>query len=313
MPGKLLDRVLSLHQPVNTVGLDASGGFVLVGLEAGLALYDAERRLRARLDAGGPPVDTVVIGRDLQHLIVATRPGEVVRFDLDRRQEPVAITRQTTLYTPYRDIHSLSYAEAARLLAVGHRGQALSVLTDDGKLVWRQHPDDGTATVAERWSVALDPDGQVLYAGSACHDENIIAALNPHSGELQAYRYEVGLVSNLVALASGGVAATITNGRLDHRLVVLPPDLSEPIWMVEFNDPATALCTDHTAARLVVSVGAHGVIQLYDAHTGVMLADPLALNRPAGHLAITRGSQIAATLPSEQQIVLATYRTEGRL
>lgn len=191
-----------------------------------------------------------------------------------------------------------SLSAATDLLAIGHLGPALELLDSDGHLLGRRHPKEGTATVVEgkAWSVALNAQGTVLYAGSAHQGINRVATLNTHTFDFGPYRLleEGQRVATLAALPQDqGIAVALVEEMSVGRVVVYNPEL-EPVWDYEFEEPITALTVDPQEPLLAVGVGYAGQIVVMDPRDGRILASDLYLMTMVNDLDMRNGQILAA-------------------
>ena len=304
------------------------GQFIAAGTEKGAVLFDLTgRRLlsypptdvpvpvhqlaasdvpRGQRDNNGSPVP-------LGTLFVGTRQGWVVRLSLTRKKEKseFEVPEVRKLYQATNDLHTLSLAADANLLAVGHLAPGLAVLDTNGKIIWRRHPDDDNATNGRVWTVALDSTGDVLYVGSAGAETNVLAALDAQAGDTLAYRhYSDGeRVTGLTVLPKGrGVAAIIAEDMYSSRLEIYPRSLDAPLWERAFYEQVTALAADVKRPLLALSVGYEGQVTLMNPLTGEELAH-VSLRALANDLAITNGQMLAAAT-DDGHLALIRYLPE---
>jgi outer membrane protein assembly factor BamB len=194
------------------------------------------------------------------------------------------------------------------LLAIGHLSPGLAVVTEEGETLWQAHPKQGNATDADTWLVAIDADGDNLYAVSAMASANCLVALEPQTGTERARRYldSATRIAGVAALPNGdgALVAFVEKGDFGYevgRLILYNANLSEAIWERHFDDPEeliTALCVDEKQPVAAIALGAMGKLQTIDALTGRVLADNYAVKTMVYCLHLTQGRYLAAATES---------------
>ena len=313
MSGALeIRRWIQIGQQAYAVTLSSDGQYIAIGSEQGVAVFNTTgRRLLTHPSACTPlPVHQLAATPDLKRLYVGARQGGLIRLDLERDEEAFH-SRAHSLYQTDSDLHTLSLSMDDQLVAVGHLSPALTLLQTDGHLLWRCHPDDGTATEGQLWAVALDADGSTLYVGSAGMGTNRLAALDARSGSLTAHCYlEAGIKATSLAVLPGGkgVAVVLAPDIYTGRLVAYDPGLTDLRWEHIFDEPITALTTDHRQPLLAVGVGYEGKVIVIDAQNGRVMAAEQTKSVVNG-LALTQGRYLAA-VTQDRNLVLMHYIPE---
>ncbi|MBN1180133.1 MAG: PQQ-binding-like beta-propeller repeat protein [Anaerolineae bacterium] len=244
------------------------------------------------------PVRRIIGSAGFDQLYVAAREGMVIRLALERSEEALSYKAQT-IYEA-KDIHTISLSAQSQLLAVGHLGPGLAVLRTDGEVLWRRHPDEGNATEARLWSVALDAGGEYLYVGSATSGTNRLAALEPRSASVCAYQYVEGMITRVTVLPNTHAVAVTVNTPSSRRLVVYTAALDDVIWERSFDVPVTALTADAEQPLLFAGVGYGGEIAAIDAHTGRTLASGVVLKSTINELAVAQAHTLVAACQNGQ-------------
>jgi len=305
-----LRQWITLNHPAYAVTLSDDGQYVAVGTEEGVTIFNVTGRRLCVYPPGDAamPVHQLTATPDLSRLYVGARQGWLIRLDLEREGEIFGFHAQI-LYQAENDLHTIALSSDGQFIGVGHLSPGLALLQADGHVLWRRHPDDGTATEGQIWTVALDAEGHTMYVGSAGSGSNILAALEARTGSPQTRHYlEAGVrVTGLAALPGGtGVAVVLTEDLYTSRLVVHDAGLSDLIWERIFDEPITALTADRERPILAVSIGYEGQVAIADAETGRPLASDLALKSVANGLAIVQGRFLAAAT-QDGHLVLIRY------
>jgi hypothetical protein len=292
MTGRLEVRMWIRVKPVNAVAISADGQFAVAGLEQGLNIFDVDAQPRFHQPANLPltvPIHRIAAEADLSQVYLLTRLGRLIRLDLDRDSMGFN-ARGQVLYQAPNDLHSLALTGSAGLIALGHLSSALSVLQTDGQLLWRQHPDDGTATEGQTWTVAFDGPGTRLFIGSAGGTTNVLAALDSRSGVPYKALHGMAGVTALATLAGGsGVAAIVADDPYSGRVAAYSADLDTLLWERQFDESVTALAADEQQAIVVAGVGYEGQIVLLNAQNGDSLAAPFLCRSGINAIALAEG------------------------
>jgi len=318
MAGRLeIRQWIQMNQPAHAVTLSGDGQYIAAGLEQGVAVFNVTGHRLCTYPPGDTPIPVHQLAAtpDLGQLYVGARQGWLVRLDLEREEEAFHFRAQT-LYQTDNDLHTFALAADGQYIAVGHLSPGLALMQTDGRLLWRRHPDDGTATEEQTWAVALDAEGDTLYAGSAGTGTNRLAALDARSGSSRAHRcLEAGVRATAVAALPGenGLAVVLAEDPYTGRLVAYDAGLADLVWERTFDEPVTALATDREQPILAVGVGYEGQIALVDAQTGRMLASDLALKSVVNGLAIAQGRFLAAATQDGQLALIRYLFEEFRL
>lgn len=324
MAGRLdVRRWLRLGAPLYAVALSSDGQFVAVGSERGPLLFNAagEMVLAPSAHPIALPVRQVALSPTVDWLYAGTRTGKVLRLALGRSDGQFGVRQVETLYTASNDIHTMSVSEDQHWIAVGHLSPALSVLNVEGQVQWRRHPDDGTATEGDNWSVAIDSANQSMYVGSAGAGSNRLAAIGLSDRRLYGSRYLApGLrATALAALEDGAVVVQTGSVSFDSEVVKLTPDLSELVWRFAPEDTVTAIATPEgdadtaaTATLVAVACGYEGKVVLLDANSGVVMAET-TLRTGINALALAQGRVVAAVTHDDTLALLHYVPEEFRL
>lgn len=307
-------RWMPVYQTAYSVVLSRDGQHLAVGMENGVAVFNVAGE---QVFAYPPPesgasltVYRLAATPDLRQLYLVTRQGWLIRLDRGSERKSSSLSGKV-LYQTDSDLHSIALAAEGRFIALGHLSPGIAFLRDDGRLLWRFHPDEGTAPEESLWVVALDSEGQTLYAGSAGADTNRLACYNAQSAMAQAARYLAGLRVTAVAILpeEGGVAASLSSDLYTHQIVAYQAHLSDMAWEREFDEPVTALAADQEHPLLAAGVGYEGRIVLLDSRTGDQLAPALPLKAVVNGLAIARGQTLAAAT-QDGHVALIRYFPE---
>lgn len=314
MSGQLtLFRWIRVGQPTYAVAISRDGQHVICGVEGGAALYNASGLC---LYTHPDPLDETPVHRldarpAFDRIYLATRLGQIIDLAL----EPATKwwqARVAELTMIPGDIHSISVSEDGALIAIGHLSSALSLIGADGQFRWRYHPGNDTAIEGSVWSVALEPDGSTLYAGSAGPDFPTLAAFDVRSGLLRAkQRFTARVTAVAVLPRQAGVVVIGTDDSYSSQIAAYTPDLRTLLWNHAFSEPITALATDRDQPVIGAAIGYEGRIALYDAANGSKLADEISLKTIVNGLAIGQGRTIAAATQDEH-LALLRYVTEDR-
>lgn len=317
MSGRLEERRwIGVNSTVYAVTLSGKGQFVLAGLEGGVAMYDLTGRqlLTYPRRQRGFPVHQVSASPDLVKIYAGAREGWLL--GLTREEEESSLTyKPSKLYETANDLHTLSVTEEGNLIAIGHLSPALSMLEEDGRLLWRRHPEDGSATDGQVWTVALEEcDGSTLYVGSAGSGTNTLAALDPLSGELRAHRYITGRITLMAVLANDkGIVTVEADDPYSGRLVAYDADLDEILWEEEFYEPVTALAADKVHDLVAVGVGWEGRLMLLESESGHEMAKEIMLRSMINDLALSEGRLLAAATQDGNLALVNYIPRVGRL
>lgn len=308
---------------MHAVALSSDGQFVAVGSERGPLLFNAagETVLAPFDHQVALPVRQVALSPAADWLYAGTRTGKVLRLALGRSDGQFDVRQVETLYFASNDIHTMSVSEDQQWIAVGHLSAALSVLNAEDQVQWRRHPDDGTATEGDNWSVAIDATRQSMYVGSAGTGSNRLAAIGLSDRRLYGSRYlEPGLRATALAALDDGVVVVQTDSvSFDSELVKFTPDLCESAWRFTPEDTVTAVATPKcdaasTAASALVAVacGYEGKVMLLDAHSGAVMAET-TLRTGINALALAQSRVVAAVTHDDTLALLHYVPEEFRL
>ncbi|MEI7850072.1 MAG: hypothetical protein WCK35_30045, partial [Chloroflexota bacterium] len=254
------------------------------------------------------PVIAIASRDDFSRVYICTRIGDIRCLELEQQAgEWVEKSIPRMLYQMQApELNSLFFAQNAGLLAIGHLSAGLAVLDEaNEKPLWSSHPDTGNATDANTWLVAMDADGENMFACSAMSGHNYLVALDPKTGLERWPRYYFGAqvrVTALSALPSGKglLVALVEQDKFSYsdvgRLVLFNASLSEFIWECGFDEPVSAVCADHKKPRCVVSEGFNGKLHVINTENGNLLAAGLTLNAFVNQISLTEGRYIAAAL-----------------
>jgi hypothetical protein len=257
------------------------------------------------------PVHQLAVANS-SRLYVGSRQGQLIALDLEREGDSFR-SRAHPLYQATEDLHTISVSADGKLVAVGHLAPGLALLQADGRLLWRRHPEDGTATEGQVWVVSLDAEGRTLYAGSGGPGTNRLAALDPRTGAARAHCYVEARLTGLATLPGGqGVATILSENFYTCRLAVYDPDLAGPLWERTFDEPITALAADRQQPLLVASIGYEGQVSLLDVPGNRVLATEPARSVVNG-LAIAQGRTVAAAMQDGTLVLMRYLPKEFRL
>lgn len=305
MTGRLeLRRWLNLGAPLHAVALSSDGQFVAVGSERGPLLFNAagEAILRWATCQIALPVCQVALSPSLDWLYVGTRTGEIMRLALEHLDGHFTVQQVTTLHVAKNDVYAMSVSQDQQWIAIGHLAPALTVLSGEGELHWRRHPDDGTATESDHWSVAIDPAGQVVYVGSASSGSNRLAAIGLSDRRIYGSKYLAPDVraTALAALPDGVVVVQTDNASFEGRLIKFSSNLVQSPWVFAPEDTITAVATAEDNANsldaplVAIACGYEGRILLLDAGSGTVVAETI-LRAGVSALALAQGRVAAVT------------------
>lgn len=296
-------RWLQVYHPVYSVAQSGDGQYVAVGSEAGAFVFNlGGHRLGAYpVDGAETPVHQVRASLDFTRLVLATRLGDIVTFDLEPSTGRFALN-PSHLHHAENGIHTLDFA--AERVALGHYAFALTVLNLEGDVVWPQQDSD-EADRGANWSVSLTADGTILYAGSASGGTNWLLALDAGSG-VALHRRECDLpITAVAALADNAGSVALSPGEYGVvRLTAYSADLDRVLWEQDFDGPVT-LAADAVEPLVVVAAGYEGVVSVVDATTGAVLASE-ALRVMVNDLSLARGRFVAATT-QDNSVALLRY------
>ncbi len=296
MPGRLeLRRWIQLYQKGYAVAQAQDGHYVAVGTETGAAVYNLGGHQLAHYTpgAGEIPVHRVCAPLDFARLALATRLGNLVMLDLAAVPGRLEVMpHEFPMSIP--DMHTLAFSAATERIAVGHLSYALTMLNGEGEVLWQQQDVDAAA-LGTMWTVAFAPGGSKLYVGSAGSGTNWLAALDAASGALLYRRECAAPVIGVAALPDRLGVATLSPGEYytEARLTAYTPDLSDVLWEEPLNNPATAIYADEVEPMLAVGAGIEGVVTLFNAETGAVLATE-TLNALVEGLSLVQGKSVAA-------------------
>lgn len=295
MPGRLeLRRWIELHHTAYAVSQSDDGQYIAVGTETGAIIYNLSGHRMATYPVTGnanAPVHQLCATPDFAQIALATRLGTIVLLDITPtagRLEVVA--RQLPESIP--DVHTLDFSAVEDRIALGHLSYTLSMVNRDGDMLWQQQ-DESAAALGAVWSVALDPGGAKLYAGSAGSGANWLIALDAGTGALLHKRRCDAPVTGMAALPNRlGVAMISPYGYDTARLTVYTPDLENVLWEQALEGPATALTADSTEPVLAVGAGYEGVVTLLNVENGApLVSEPM--RALVNGLSIMRGRFVA--------------------
>lgn len=309
----IIARWLNVGAPVHAIALSGDGVHLLIGAEHGLFMMDRWGHFRFRYSQPDLSFVAVALAPDLSLGVAAQRTGELLLSEtawlaLDKEardwQEPIRVEPN--------DIHTLSCAPQAGIIAVGHLGPALTVIDLAGHQRWRRHPNDHNPTDGRTWSVALNPDATTLYVGSCGSARHLLAALDAATGAPQVGVRPTQGVSALATLPSPLAVAAILNDSYEGRVVAYQTDLRHSAWeyVCEPGERATTIVTNLEAGLLAIGTNA-GSVSLLSALSGRLLARIDALDSTVHSLAIAGGRYLAAGL-EDGQIAYLEY-TPARL
>lgn len=300
-----ITRTIRLGEPVMDLALAERGLYLAAACEVGLHVFDLTSGIRAtyQFEDMAPFYRVVGLPGHAQ-CYVADAAGQIVHCELFREHEALQITGRL-IYQADADIHSLALAGNLSTLAIGHLSPALTVLDADGSLRWRRHIADATPADGRIWAVALSPDGQQLYAGSAGAGENCLLVAATHHSQNLAPGTVRRAVTAVAALSGGhGVAAVLAGREGESAISLYAPDLASLRWSRQFDLPVTALCAHPEQPIVIAAVGYEGEIHLLDAVSGADLAQPLALTGTVVALDAAPGTTIAAAGQDEHVTTL---------
>ena len=315
MDGRLeILRYIPVRQPAYAAALSMDGQYIIGGLETGIAIFDKIGRRFPTHPSPQIPVHQVAVDASLDCLFLGTRQGHLLRLDLVR-EEASFQTQLHLLYQADNDLHSLALSADGRFIALGHFSPGLAVLQSDGRLLWRRHPEEGTATEGRVWKVALSDEGDTLYVGSAGTGINRLAALDARQGEVRTDRYvEEGRVTGLAPLPENvGVVAVVAPDPYTGHLLAYSPDLEVLLWERFLEEPITALATDRQRPVLAVGVGFEGRLLLLDTRDGQVLAANLSFQSVVNALAIVQGRFLAAATQDGNLVFVRYFPKEFHL
>lgn len=311
-----MNRRLEIRQwvpvkyPAYAVAMSGDGQYIAVGTEQGAAIYNSiGRQLLDFPPSGLPmPVHQLAAIPDMGQVYIGAREGQLIRLDLQREGSTFR-SRAHPLYHANNDLNTIALSAKGQFVAVGHLSPGLALLDADGHIVWRRHPDDGTATEGQIWHVALGADDRALYVGSGGTGTNHLAAIEISSGALRAYCDMETRVTGVAVLAGDdGVAAALEGESYTSRVLAYDADLEDVRWEHTFDEPVTALTGDAQHPLLAVAVGYEGEVTLVDAKSGRILAAERATS-VVNDLSIARGRFLAAAT-QDGHLALMRYLSE---
>lgn len=293
-------RIFNVEKPAYAVRLSADGQYLAIGTERGFLLFNrvGERLLTYPNWEQALPIRRLALSPELQQVYLGTRQGVVIALDLSRENDKKEFRfTPRAIYECPNDLFDLVFEPQANVLAIGHLGPALSLISTEGRIIRRWHPDDGTATSGRTWSVSLEPDGDVLYAGSANEGTNRLTTLtvSPPIALRKNILFPPGQrITKLTALRKNeGVAAAIVEDIYSTALQVYDGDLRER-WSIALDEYPTALVCDRLHPYLVCATGYLGRIQIFDVSNGKSLCNEVTVNSMVNDLSIVQGRWISA-------------------
>jgi len=295
MPGRLeLRRWIELHRTAYTVSQSGDGQYVAAGTETGAVIYNLSGHQMAAYPAVGEidaAVHQLYATPDFTHLALATRLGTLVVLEITPTAGRLEVVARQ-LPGVAADIHNLAFSAAEDRIALGHLSYTLTLLNGDGDAVWQQQ-DEGAAALGAVWSVALDPGGAKLYAGSGGSGVNWLTALDAGTGALLYKRQCDAPVTGVAALPDRlGVAVISPDEYYTARLTAYTPDLENVLWEQALEGPATAIAADLIEPVVAVGAGYEGIVTLLNAESGATLATE-PMRALVNGLSIVRGRFVA--------------------
>jgi outer membrane protein assembly factor BamB len=246
------------------------------------------------------PFAAVSLAPSLDVALAVKRTGEVLRLDMVWQQEDVDIWPQK-IYAEPDDVYSFSLAPDAKLLALGHLGPALTVLSVTGELRWRRHPDDHNPTDGKTWAVALSHDGSTMFVGSSGGTRYMLAALDAADGSLKSGIRCAERVLHVACLPAPLSVAAVLTGPHECRLAGFSHDLRQIAWerACGLGEHATALAADPISGLVALGTNT-GAVYILDAQSGEVLAQKDDLASTVLALSVTGGRYLAAGLQDGQ-------------
>lgn len=304
-----MTRLLRTGSTVRSVSLGETGQDVLVGTERDLRLYNTTTG-ESLFWYAQPNTDLGFISAEMwgegEQGYTLQRSGELLRIDCPRRKDGRGVDASITrLRHEIHDLFTLSIAPQAGLIAIGHFGPAITVLNEEGELVWRRHPDDHNATSARTWSVAFSSDSSTLYAGSSGVERNGLALFDATSGESKGGIRAAGAITAIAGPAAPLKIATVVNMADTSAVIAYADDLRHPAW--EFrqanNHRMTALAADQETGYVVVGT-AQGWLYVLDGQQGTIVAATDECKSVVMDVAIVGGRYVAAGLENGEVALL---------
>ena len=303
MPGQLGIRRwlrINVDQPVYAVSYSADGQTLAVGSERGLTVFDIEGRtlFKHHPTEIEMPTTQVAFGPESQTLYIVIQAGQLLQVEWAKLvAAPVEAFHQ--LLDTQGDLNSLSLSHDGALIALGHLGPALTLLSSKGDVRWRRHPDDRTSLDGNVWYASLDSQGSLVYVGSSA--TGTVLVFDAITGRCTAQHHEPrASVTGLATLSGGtGVAISYRDTHGSNQLRAYTSELDRKIWVRDFEEPVTALAADAEMPYIVAAVGYNGVLHLLDSVTGHSLAEPFELKSGVNGLAIHNKDLAAATKDGE--------------
>ncbi len=280
--------------PVHAVALSGDGRHLFVASEHDFRVIDPRGNLR--FTYAGLPFNLVALAGNWG--VATQRSGQLYRFDISYEDgKPQLTWHDQELCNEPSDIYSVSVADEARLIAVGHYGPALTVMDANGRLQWRRHPYDRNPTDGQTWAVALHPQGDILFAGCSSAAKPVLARLDAHTGAVQQGARLAQRVVALAILPSPLAVAAILSDGEGSAVVGYGDALQSSAWMFESEswERFTALAVDQQAS-LVAAGSNTGTVYILDGNSGALLASNTTLHAAVFTLAISSGRYIAAGL-----------------
>jgi hypothetical protein len=302
---------INVNQPAYAVALSGDGQYAVVGNEQGVAIYNQRgQNLLARPISDSPlPVNLLAVTPALEQVFIGARQGWLLCMETEISDKEVHLHK---CWSYPADINSLTISPEQNIVAIGHLAPALTLLQFDRCRLWRRHPDDGTATRNQMWTLALDDENSCLYIGSAGAGSNVLAKINNTDAfPLAHYPVKAGEHVTGIAILSDslGLVAVFSKDVYFSKLVAFDNALRGPLWEMPYDGPLTALASDPNFPLVVVSAGFEGQLLLLDAQTGKQLAPGLALASRVNNLCIVQGRTIAA-VTQDGNLVLIHYQPE---
>lgn len=273
-----LIQVARPGQPAYSVTHSADGQYTAVGADNGVTLFDAGGQICLHYPTQAWPVHLVAAPGDFSRLLVGARRGGVTCLDLEKQREEEQETRtvflfqEKSLYFADNDLNTLSLSSGEdAVVAVGHYGPALALLTITGEVVWRRHPNLGNATNHQYWSVGLDENGSRMYIASAGSGTNQLIALEARSGEALNTRAISGRCTRLTVLSQGKGVIVVINDGYSYWLKIYDAALDKLLWEREFGEPVTAVAVHSTQPWCAVAADYDGKLFLLNSESGDLL------------------------------------------
>lgn len=314
-------RWIYCNSPCHSVSTSGDGQFIVVGHNYGIEIYNVigDRLFAYPTDQSEFPVVQLANDPDFNRIYLLNRIG--ILFQLDTGKEGGRLfPKISTFYQSYQpDMNTLALSANGSKLALGYLSAGLAVFQKGGKYK-RRHPEDGTATSGSYWSVALNDNGSLLYAGSASIGSslNAVVAFDTDLPDLveNPVRYKLPIrstVKNILTLSEQAVIIVVSEWddsrqELDDHVIALSPSLEEKLWEISPGDLVTTLAVRPDKLIVVIAIGYYGKLMLIDGNTGktIEYGKEILLNTMVNDFTVAN-DEIAAAATEDGHLVMLNF------